>query len=276
MRVNGVDLCVQPLGSDTDPPILLIMGSGGSLDFWEDDFCDRLVDGGRFVIRYDHRDTGQSIAYAPGRPGYSSADLVADAVGVIGELGLPRAHVVGMSMGGALAQLAALDHPDRVASLTLISTSAMGPGLPGMADRAQAFFSRPRPEIDDPALLDYLVDFSRVLASEAAPFDADGTRALYERALARANNVESMLGNHDVVDGGPGWHERLGEIAVPTLVIHGADDPFMPLAHGEALAAAIPGAQLLVLEATGHELPRRTWDVVVPRILAHTHQAVER
>src|ERR1041385_8242183 len=98
MRVNGVDLCVQPLGSDTDPPILLIMGSGGSLDFWEDDFCDRLVDGGRFVIRYDHRDTGQSIAYAPGRPGYSSADLVADAVGVIGELGLPRAHVVGMSM----------------------------------------------------------------------------------------------------------------------------------------------------------------------------------
>ena len=244
--------------------------------WWEDGFCRLLAEAGRFVIRYDQRDTGQSIAYAPGHPGYTSADLVADAIGIIEALGLPRAHIVGMSAGGAVAQLAALDHPQRVSSLTLISTSAMGPGLPGMADRTQAFFARPRPDVDDPALLDYLVDFNRALASEAAPFDADGTRALYERALARATNAESMLGNHDLVDGGDDWHARLGEIAAPTLVIHGADDPFMPLAHGEALAAAIPEAELLVLEATGHELPRRTWDVVVPGILAHTDQAIER
>jgi pimeloyl-ACP methyl ester carboxylesterase len=271
MRVNGVDLCVETLGAETDPPILLIMGMSGSLDFWEDDFCDRLVAGGRFVIRYDHRDTGQSIAYEPGHPGYTQSDLVADAVGVVATLGLQKAHLVGISMGGAIAQLAALDHPDRVASLTLISTSAMGPGLPGMADRAQAFFAQPRPDVENrPALLDYLVEFNRAIASDKAPFDADGTGALYERALARANNVESMLGNHEVVEGGVGWHERLGEIAVPTLVIHGDDDPFMQLPHGQALADAIPGARLLVLEASGHELPRRTWDEVVPAILALT------
>jgi pimeloyl-ACP methyl ester carboxylesterase len=195
---------------------------------------------------------------------------VADAVGVIAALGLPRTHLVGMSIGGAIAQAAALDHPDRVASLTLISTSAMGPGLPGMAPRAQAFFQRARPEIDDPALLDYLVDFERAIASDQRPFDAAGTRARWERALARADNVESMLGNHDVVEGGLGWHKRLGEIAVPTLVVHGDDDPFMPLPHGAALAEAIPGARLLTIEAMGHELPRRTWDVIVPEILALT------
>jgi len=218
------------------------------------------------VITFDNRDVGQS-KQADGP--YEVADMARDALALADHLELDTFHLLGMSMGGAIAQLAALDHPDRVATLTLISTSAMGPGLPGMTDRATAFFARQRPPIvDRPALVDYLVDFNHALASE--PFDADGTRALWERALARANNVESMLGNHDLVEGGVGWHERLGEIAVPTLVIHGADDPFMQLAHGQALAAAIPGARLLTLDATGHELPRRTWDVVVRAILAHT------
>jgi pimeloyl-ACP methyl ester carboxylesterase len=271
MQVNGVELCVETFGDETDPPILLIMGSGASMDWWEDAFCARLQAGGRFLIRYDHRDTGESVAYEPGHPGYTSTDLVADAVGVIAALGLPRAHLVGMSMGGAIAQLAALDHPNRVASLTLISTSAMGPGLPGMADRVREAFAVPRPPLSDrAALLVYLTELSRAFASTARPFDAPGTRALWERALARAANVESMLGNHDLVEGGEDWHDRLGEIAVPTLVIHGTDDAFMPFPHGEALARAIPGARLLALEGTGHELPLRTWDVVVPAILAHT------
>jgi pimeloyl-ACP methyl ester carboxylesterase len=147
----------------------------------------------------------------------------------------------------------------------------MGPGLPGMSERTSAAFAVPRPPITDrPALLDYLTEYSRAFASEARPFDVAGTRALWERALARSANVESMLTNHDAVEGGEGWHERLGEINVPTLVIHGTDDPFMPFAHGEALARAIPGARLLALERTGHELPPATWDTVVPAILAHT------
>src|SRR5215217_2870204 len=99
MRVNGVELCVETFGDPGDPAILLIMGSGASLDWWEDGFCERLRDGGRFVIRYDHRDTGQSAEYPPGAPGYSGADLVADAAGVIAEVAGGRAHVVGMSMG---------------------------------------------------------------------------------------------------------------------------------------------------------------------------------
>src|SRR5438477_7329012 len=119
--VHGVGLCVDTAGDAADPAILLIGGMGASMDWWEEPFCRRLADGGRFVIRYDHRDTGQSVSYPAGEPGYSGADLIADAVGVLDALGVDAAHVVGMSMGGALAQLMALDHPNRVASLTLIS-----------------------------------------------------------------------------------------------------------------------------------------------------------
>ena len=273
MRVNEVDLCVETFGDPGDPPILLIMGSGASMDFWEDGFCRRLRDGGRFVIRYDHRDTGQSVAYAPGKPEYTGDDLVSDAAGVIEAVGLTSVHVVGMSMGGALAQLVALEHPARVRTLTLISTTAIASGddLPGIDDRLKAAFAVPRPDVADrPALLDYLTDFSAAHASAARPFDRIGARALWERALGRARNVESMLGNHDLLAGGAASGHRLDEITVPTLIIHGTDDPLFPLEHGVALARAIPNADLLQLDDSGHELPRRTWDVVVPAILEHT------
>jgi len=273
MDVNGVDICVETLGDPTDPAILLIHGSGASLDWWEDEFCDRLAAAGRFVIRYDHRDTGRSIAYEPGKPGYTGDDLVADAAGVIAAVGLDRAHVVGISMGGALAQVLALDHPERVASLTLIATSG-GAGdddLPGVDDRLASTFTTPLPDLDDrPALLDHLTEVTRAYAGVSQPFDAAGTRALWDRALARARNVESMLSNHDHLEGGDAWRHRLPEIGVPTLVIHGTEDPLFPHPHGEALAREIPGAELLTIDGMGHELPARAWDQVIPAIVAHT------
>ena len=271
MNVNNVELCVDTLGDPSHPAILLIHGSGASLDWWEDEFCAQLAAAGRFVIRYDHRDTGQSVAYEPGKPGYTGDDLVADAAGVIEAVGAGSAHVVGISMGGALAQVLALDHPDRVASLTLIATTA-GAGdadLPGIDERLATAFAIPRPDLHDrAALLDYLTGLSRAYAGRR--FDAAGTRALWERALGRARNVESMLTNHDHVEGGEGWRHRLKEIAVPTLVIHGTDDPLFPHPHGVALASEIPGAELLTLDVIGHELPRETWDQVVPAIVAVT------
>jgi pimeloyl-ACP methyl ester carboxylesterase len=272
MNINGVEICVDTIGDPADPPILLIHGSGASLDWWEDEFCERLAAGGRFVIRYDHRDTGESVAYEPGKPGYTGDDLIADAAGVIEAVGRGRAHVVGISMGGALAQVLALEHPERVESLTLIATSA-GAGdadLPGVDERLMAAFSMPRPDISDrAALLDYLTELSRAHAGRH--FDAAGTRALWERALDRARNVESMLTNHDLIEGGGGsWRHRLGEITVPALVIHGTDDPLFPHPHGAALADELPDAELLTLEGIGHELPRETWDVAVPAILALT------
>src|SRR3954451_9029634 len=128
IEANGVELCAEGFGKPRDPPILLIMGVGASMLWWEEGFGGMLADGGRFVIRYDHRDTGRSVTYEPGRPGYSGADLAADAVGVLDAYELAAAHLAGVSAGGALAQLVALGHPDRVSSLVLISTS---PALPG-------------------------------------------------------------------------------------------------------------------------------------------------
>jgi pimeloyl-ACP methyl ester carboxylesterase len=276
VRANGVDLCVGTFGDRRDPPILLIMGSSASMDWWEDEFCERLAAGSRFVIRYDHRDTGQSVSYAPGAPAYTLRDLVADAVGLLDTFGIASAHVVGMSMGGAISQLMALDHPDRVASLTLIATSPARPGpddpdLPAMSDETGAEFAVAEPDWSDrAAVTDYLVHLARVSAGRSRPFDEAAFRDVADRAFDRTINIASSMTNHNAIDGGDRWRERLGGLSVPTLVIHGTEDPVLPYGNGVALAHDIPGATLLPLEHTGHELPRAVWDVVVPAILEHT------
>jgi pimeloyl-ACP methyl ester carboxylesterase len=278
VEANGVDLCVDSFGSPDDPAVLLIQGVGASMDWWEDGFCEQLAAAGRFVIRYDNRDTGRSVTYPVGAPGYGLTDLAADAVGVLDAVGVERAHVVGVSMGGIVGQLLALDHADRVASLTLLSTTPKTPmsedaDLPGVTDELMAFFEVPVPDWSDrDAAATYIVGFGRALAGTAAPFDEAGMRALVERVIDRTTNLESSMTNHDFVINGPErWRERLGKIAVPTLVLHGTEDPLFPLEHGEALAREIPGARLVPLERVGHaELPRVVWDDVVATIAAHT------
>ena len=271
MQVNGVDLRVETFGSPTAPAILLVMGAGASMDWWQDDFCARLAAGPRYVIRYDHRDTGQSTSYPPGEPGYTGDDLVADAAALLAVLGVRRAHVVGQSMGGALVQLMALDHPERVASLTLVATSPAGPDpdLPPMSDEASAALAAiAEPDWSDrAAVIEYLTEQWRATSSRSRPFDEQGTRALSARVVDRTTNMESSTKNAYAAEGSDRWRERLGGLDVPTLVVHGTEDPVFPLGHGEALAREIPGAELLILEGGGHELARRDWDVVVPAIL---------
>lgn len=140
VRANGVGLCVETFGDPADPAILLIHGATTSMLGWEDEFCERLAAGPRFVVRYDHRDTGRSVAYEPGAPRYTLRDLVADAVGLLDAFSLQGAHLVGRSLGGATcAMLAALDHPDRVASLTLVASDGThGAGRRGGTWRVSA------------------------------------------------------------------------------------------------------------------------------------------
>jgi pimeloyl-ACP methyl ester carboxylesterase len=278
IEANGVELCVGSFGDPADPPILLIAGSSASMDWWEDEFCARLAAGSRFVIRYDHRDTGRSVTYEPGAPRYTGADLTADAIAILDAVEVPAAHLVGISAGGGIAQEVALDRPDRVASVTLIATSFVDrghSGLPSMSEEKMREFAVPTPDWSDrAAVIDYITYLARVSASPARTFEENAFRALAERVVDRSNDIAASFTNHDVIAHGDPPTRRLEELDVPALVIHGADDPMFPVAHGHALAEAIPGAELIILERTGHELPpRETWETVVPAILALTGNA---
>jgi pimeloyl-ACP methyl ester carboxylesterase len=273
IRANGVELCTEPFGDPDDPPILLIMGIGGSMLWWEEGFCRMLADGGRFVIRYDHRDTGRSVTYEPGSPGYTGADLVADAAGVLDAYGLRAAHLVGVSAGGAFAQLLALDLPDRVLSLVLISTSPATPGdrgLPPPTDEFGSFVATAQVDWSDAeSVIEYLVEYTRMLSGRDRSLDEAGVRRLVRRDVERARDFAAAQ-NHDILTGEEPSRQRLSSIVVPTLVIHGTADPMFPARHGEALADEIPGARLLTLEGAGHGIDRADWDAVAGAILEHT------
>ncbi|WP_163509038.1 alpha/beta fold hydrolase [Fodinicola acaciae] len=280
IATNGVELAVTTAGDPADPAVLLLHGAGQSSAAWDDEFVERLVAGRRFVIRYDSRDTGRSTSSPVGSPTYGLPDLVADAAGVLNELGVDRAGVVGMSQGSAVGQLLALDHPDRVASLILMSSTPGGPGhdtpdLPPPTDEIMALFKEeaPTPDwADRAAVVDYLVDAERPFAASSRTFDEVSVRAGAERAADRADDtIAAQLTNPYLIDAGPAWRPRLGEISAPTLVMHGTEDPLFPYEHGVALAKEIPGARLIGLEAVGHEIfPRHSWDIVVPAILEPT------
>lgn len=278
---DGVELCVETYGDPGDPAILLIAGATGSMDAWDPGLCERLADG-RLMIRYDHRDTGQSTAWPVGEPGYTGEDLGLDALRVLDGLEIAAAHLVGVSMGGGISQDLAVRFPDRVLSLTLIATTAA-------FERADATaLPRPSPEVmavlsqedfddwdDLDAVVEEQVRVERVFAGGRG-IDEDRVREAARHTVARTPDVHAAVVNHwQVIGGGGGSEEephRVDEITQPTLVVHGSDDPMLPLPHGQALAAEIPDATLLVVDGMGHSHPPPpSWDQVVPAI--HTHTA---
>jgi pimeloyl-ACP methyl ester carboxylesterase len=269
-------LCTEPFGDPADPPILLVTGIGASMLWWEEGFCRMLADRGRFVLRYDHRDTGRSVTYPPGRPGYTGTDLVADAAGVLDADGIAAAHVVGVSAGGAFAQLLALGFPDRMLSLLLISTSPATPGersLPSATERFNDFLASADVDWSDRgSVIEYLVAYERMLAGGARPFDEAAWRELVRRDVERARDIAASE-NHGVIPEGDVPSAPISSIAVPTLVIHGTEDPMFPLAHGQALAEEIPEARLLTLDGAGHGVDRADWEPIVHAILAHSAAA---
>lgn len=269
IAVDGFELCAESSGDPRDPAVLLVAGTSCSMDWWPAELCGLLVDRGLFVIRFDQRDTGRASFDEPGRPSYSLPDLVSDAVGVLDAHDIGAAHWVGFSQGGWVCQLAALDHPERVRSLTLLSTrpTGHGPADPGLPEVSEDLLATWEAATEDPdwevpdEVVDHLVAGERSLAG--AEFDEVHARHVARSCVRRARQVRSAIANHPIADQGPRWRHRLGDIDLPCVVVHGTADPLFPIGNAEALAAEIPGARLETLSGIGHELPPRTWDRVV-------------
>jgi pimeloyl-ACP methyl ester carboxylesterase len=242
------------------------------MDWWDADLCRALAAGGRRVIRYDNRDTGQSTNYAPGKPGYTGADLTTDALAVLDGHGIEAAHIAGVSMGGAIAQDLAVAEPQRVLSLTLIATSPIEKteGLPSPEPRISKLFASPPPSpdwTDREAVIEFMVKGEENF-SGSLPLDRERLRAIAGRAFDRTRDVEASQTNHWILPEGPRREWRLSDITAPTLVMHGTEDPLFPFAHGEAIARMIRGAELIPLEGMGHQMPPpQVWPVVVPGIV---------
>jgi pimeloyl-ACP methyl ester carboxylesterase len=282
-RPDGTTLAVETLGRDGDPVLLLLGGSGWSRDWWDDELCARFVAAGLRVVRYDFRDTGESTHWPPGAPGYTGADLLADTVAVLDAVGAERAHLAGLSMGGAMAQRLALTVPGRVASLTLIATTAVDPRvgeLPGITPELAALFADadadagPEPDRSDPAAaVEALVEGERPFAGPDA-FDEARVRAIARRVVARSRDLAACANHYGLADAHAGPDDLSALAGIPTLVVHGGCDPLFPAEHGRALAAAIPGARLLEIAGMGHQLPpAASWELVVGAVAAQAAPA---
>ena len=259
--LGDVTLCVESFGDEGAPTLLLISGAAESMDGWDPVWCRELAAAGRRVVRYDHRDTGRSTASPPGRPTYTTAEISTDPLRVLDAIGVARAHLVGLSMGGGIAQELAAHHPDRVATVTLIATSPAGrradrSPLPGPEPHVLSTFEDPVPDPDwddRSSVADYLVEAYRPYAGSLG-FDEAATRRLLDVVIDRTTDIEAATKNHWLI-GGDSEEFAMTDIAAPALVLHGTTDPMFPFPHGEALAREIPGAILEPMPGMGHERP---------------------
>jgi pimeloyl-ACP methyl ester carboxylesterase len=285
-KVGEIDICFETYGSRHDPAMLLVMGLGTQMIAWPEDMCRRLAELGFYVIRYDNRDVGRSTHMRGYRPPtirqlllrdkraarYTLADMAADGIGLLDQLGIERAHVVGASMGGMIAQTMAARFPDRVLSLASImsNTGHIWRGTPGL--RVYPIFLR-RPAANREGAVESFLSVFRLIGSPDFPFDEDEVRAAaglsYDRGYNPAGTGRQLAA---IIAAGDRTAE-LRTIAAPTVVIHGTKDRMVRPSGGHATAAAIRDSKLVLIEGMGHDFPRPAWDRILDAIVANTRRA---
>ena len=269
VSANGIEIEYETFGDPKAQPMLLIGGLGSQLLSWDEDFCALLAGHGFHVIRFDNRDSGLSTWVDDA---YTLDDMAADAAGLLDALGIPAAHVVGASMGGFIAQLVALNHPDRVLTLTSIMSGPNGDDQVQPTTEGSGVLMAPAPDTREERIA-IGVWARQALLGPADLFDEPQERARVTRAVDRAYHPAGFGRQLGAVLVARGRLERLGSVSVPTLVIHGDADILVPVENGRRVAAAVPGARLMEIEGMGHDLPRRVWSQVADAIASLAGEA---
>lgn len=287
VRSNGIELFYESLGEDEGEPLVLIMGFGAQMTGWHDDFCQMLVAQGFRVIRFDNRDVGLStkldqlgrprrlrslivpaLFHLSSRVPYTLDDMAADTIGLLDALGIERAHVVGASMGGMIAQIMAIRYPHRLRTLTSIMSHpgnlSSRVGNPAVVRALLAPVPR-----EPKASLRHMVEIARLISGPGFPFDEAGVRRRLVRAWQRSLHPAGVARQLGAVSVAPSRVSALRAVRTPTLVIHGTHDPLVLPSGGRATARAIPGARLHWVQGMGHDMPRGAWPELVAAIADH-------
>lgn len=286
LKVNDIDLAYDSFGNENDEAIILIAGLGTQMIRWTDSFCRLLAERGFRVIRFDNRDVGCSTHFSdypamdfnalaaalmsgqrPDIP-YTLDDMAKDAIGLLDALSIDQAHFVGRSMGGMIAQIVASEYPERVLSLTSIMSSTGNPALPQTSPEVMAMMTKPAPNPfeDEAGFLAHSLSFAKRIAGTGYPFDEDAYKTLILEEVQRAYDPGSTGRQIAAMAVAGDRRPRLATIKVPALVIHGMDDPLIDPACGKDTATAIPGAELMLIDSMGHDLPPQLYKVVVDGI----------
>lgn len=286
LRVNDIDIAYDSYGSEKNETILLIAGLGTQMIRWTVPFCEMLAARGFRVIRFDNRDTGLSTLFSnhatldfeslaqtlmsgklPDLP-YTLDDMAADTIGLLNALGIKKAHVVGRSMGGMIAQLMASQYPERVLSLTSLMSTTGNTELPPTSPEVMALMTGPAPNPmeDEEGYLAHSVAFAKRIAGTGYPFEEDAYRSLIREEIQRAYDPGSVGRQIAAIAVSGDRRARLAKVKVPALVIHGVEDPMFVPACGRDTAEAINGAELMLLEGMGHDLPQQLFETVVDGI----------
>lgn len=289
LQANGIEIEYEEFGNAEGRPLLLIMGLGAQMTLWDEEFCEMLSDRGHWVIRFDNRDVGLSTKFEqagvpdvaevvaalqkqePTKAPYLLSDMADDAAGLLDALGIESAHIVGASMGGMIAQAFAIEHPRRALSLTSIMATTGHPELPPATPEAMAVLTAP-PTTDRAENIERSVASSRVIGSPGFPRDEARIRERAGRSFDRCFYPEGTARQMAAVVASGSRREALAELSIPTLVIHGKADLLVPSEGGLDTHAAIPGAQLMLIEGMGHDLPPGTWPPITDAITKLTQQ----
>lgn len=289
VNANGIQIEYDTFGNKSCPALLLIGGNGAQTIFWDAEFCELLVKKGYFVIRFDNRDSGLSTKFEeagiPDFPGamralregkhvesaYYLEDMADDAAGLLEALAIEKAHICGASMGGMIAQIAAYRHPDHVLSLTSIMSGTGNPDLPQGKPDALALVISP-PPVQREAYIEHNMNIWRKIWSPGFPFEDQRARVYLEKSYDRSFCPQGMARQNMAILVNGDRSTLLSTIKVPTLVIHGSNDPLIPVECGKDTARLIPGAKLLIINGMGHDMPKEVWGKIVEAIAKNSLQ----